>query len=63
MVTKKKIGNRTLFLCEICDLGYADRVTAQECEDYCRAHAGSCSVEISQRAIYLPGVPSLPEKE
>ena len=28
LVTKKTIGNRTVFLCDICGLGYADRVTA-----------------------------------
>ena len=55
MVTKKTIGNRTVFLCDICGLGYANRATAQECEDYCRAHHGSCSAEISSKAVYLPG--------
>ena len=63
MVIKKMIRNRTVFLCDICGLGYADRTTAQEYEDYCRAHAGSCSAEISKKAVYLPGAPSLPEKE
>jgi hypothetical protein len=62
LVTEKKIGNKAVFLCDICGLGYADRKTAQECEDYCRAHVGSCSAEISKKAVYLPGAPSLPEK-
>jgi hypothetical protein len=43
--------------------GYADRKTAHECEDYCRAHAGLCSAEISQKAVYLPGAPSLPREK
>jgi hypothetical protein len=63
LVTEKKIGNKTVFLCDICGLGYADRATAQECEDYCRAHRGSCSAAISKKAVYLPGAPTLPEKE
>ena len=63
LVTKKRIGNRTVFLCDICGLGYADRVTAQECEDYCRAHKGSCSAEISAKAVYLPGAPTLPDRK
>ncbi len=58
MVTEKKIGDKTVFLCDVCGLGYADRKTAQECEDYYRAHPGSCSVEISQKAVYLPEKPS-----
>ena len=61
MVTEKKIGDKTVFLCDICGLGYSDRKTAQECEEYCRAHPGSCSVEISQKAVYLPETPSAPK--
>jgi hypothetical protein len=56
LVTEKKIGEKTVFLCDICGLGYADRETAQECEDYCKAHPGSCSVEISKKAVYLPEI-------
>ncbi|MGD0645744.1 MAG: hypothetical protein ABSA75_12640 [Candidatus Bathyarchaeia archaeon] len=54
MVSEKKIGDKIVFLCDICGLGYSDRKTAQECEDYCKAHLGSCSAEISQKAVYLP---------
>ncbi len=63
MVTEKKVGGRTVFLCDICGLGYADRKTAQECEDYCRAHPGECSAEISKKAVYTPGAPMLPKKK
>ena len=62
LVTEKKIGNKTFFLCDICGLGYSEKNIAQDCEDYCRAHAGSCSAEISKKAVYLPGAPILPEK-
>jgi len=63
LVTEKRIGDKTVFLCDICGLGYADRVTAQECEDYCRSHGGTCSAEISKKAVYLPGAPMLPEEK
>ena len=63
MVSEKKVGNRIVFLCDICGLGYADRKTAQECEDYCRAHHDSCSAEISAKAVYVPGAQMLPKKE
>ena len=58
MVTEKKIGEKTVFLCDICGLGYSDRETAQECEDYCKAHPGACSVEISKKAVYFPEIES-----
>jgi hypothetical protein len=63
LVTEKKIGDKTVFLCDICGLGYSDKKTAQDCEDYCRAHPGSCSVEISKKAVYLPEIPSVPKKK
>jgi hypothetical protein len=63
LVTEKEVGERIVFLCDICGLGYADKETAQECEDYCRTHHGSCSAEISQKAVYLPGAPILPKKK
>ena len=61
LVTEKKIGDKTVFLCDICGLGYSEKNIAQECEDYCRAHTGACSAEISKKAVYLPGakVPSV----
>jgi len=62
LVTEKMIGSKTVFLCDICGLGYSEKRVAQECEDYCRAHKGSCSAEISKKAVYLPGAPLLPEK-
>ena len=63
MVSEKKVGDTTVFLCDICGLGYADKETAQECEDYCRAHHGSCSAEISSKAVYVPGAQVLPRKK
>jgi hypothetical protein len=32
-------------------------------EDYCRAHPGACSAEISAKAVYVPGAPMLPKKK
>jgi hypothetical protein len=64
MVSEKRVGDKTVFLCDICGLGYADKKTAQDCEDYCRSHHGSCSAEISAKAVYSPDVPVvLPKKK
>jgi hypothetical protein len=56
MVKKKTVEGRTVYLCEICGLGYADKKTAQDCEDWCRTHPGNCSLEISKKAIYSPDI-------
>jgi hypothetical protein len=63
LVTEKRIGDKTVFLCDICGLGYSDKETAQECEDYCKAHPGSCSAEISKKAVYIPGAQMLPKEK
>jgi hypothetical protein len=57
------MGDKTIFLCDICGLGYLDKKTAQDCEDYCKANPGSCSVEISKKAVYFPEITSVPKKK
>jgi hypothetical protein len=49
MVSEKKVEDKTVFLCDICGLGYADRKTAQECEDYCRTHHGSAVLKLARK--------------
>lgn len=64
MVSEKKIENKAIFLCEICGLGYSNKKTAQECEDYCKDHPGSCKAEITDKAVYFPDIPiSLSKKK
>jgi hypothetical protein len=41
-------------VCEVCDLGYAQREDAEACEAHCRKHP-SCNLEIARRSIYRPG--------
>jgi len=55
MVKSKKIGTQDLFICEICGLGYEDKETAQECEEWCRK-TGTCNTEITKKAVYSPSV-------
>jgi rubrerythrin len=42
-----------VYYCPVCGYGYADNKTAEECRDYCNAHA-SCSLEITKKAIRKP---------
>jgi len=44
---------KTVYTCEICELGYADRENANACENHCRTH-NACSLEITKKAIYDP---------
>ena len=62
MVIEREHEGRTMFLCDICNVGYADRETAQECEDYCRTH-NSCSIKITKEAVYHPEESTIKESE
>lgn len=53
MVKEIKVDSKAVFLCEICGLGYKDRKTAEECEEWCR-RTNSCSIEITKKAVYFP---------
>jgi len=53
MVKEKKIDDQTVFTCEICGFGYADRKTADECKEWCRK-TRTCSLEITSKAVYIP---------
>jgi hypothetical protein len=63
LVTEKMIENKTVFLCDICGLGYSEENVAQDCEDYCKTHVGSCSVKITKKAAYLPDTHSFDKEK
>lgn len=50
---EKRVKDNTLFLCEMCGLGYSDKETAQKCEEWCKK-TGTCSIEITKKAVYFP---------
>ena len=55
MVKTIKRKGKTIFLCEICGLGYSDEETAIRCEKFCR-DKNACSREITRKAIYIPKI-------
>jgi hypothetical protein len=62
MVKEKKVDDKILFICDECGLGYEDRETAQECEEWCRK-TGTCKVEITRKAVYFSDLPEFPYNE
>ena len=55
MVRKKKLDNKIVYQCDICDLGYLDWETAKKCEEWCKM-TGTCSIEIAKNAVYFPNL-------
>ncbi len=53
MTKEKVLDGQTLFLCDVCGFGYLDIETARKCEDWCRK-TGTCSIEITEKAVYFP---------
>jgi hypothetical protein len=60
MVKEKPFEGKTIFLCEICGLGYLEREDAQKCEDWCGKNPGTCNFQVSQKAVYSGGTPIFP---
>jgi hypothetical protein len=54
LVKEKQFEGKTIFVCEICGLGYLEKETAQQCEEWCRKNPGTCNAQISQKAVYPP---------
>jgi len=50
LVREEKYKNMKLYTCDSCNLGYGNRETAKECENFCRTY-NSCSMEIAKKAI------------
>ncbi len=50
MVNEIRFDGRKAFSCDECGLAYADKQTAEMCENYCRAHK-ACDPVIAARAI------------
>jgi hypothetical protein len=53
LVSELRRGLRTVYVCEICDFGFADEETAELCEILCYSK-GTCKVQ--QKAIHKPKV-------
>ncbi len=62
MVTESAHEGKPVFLCDICGFGYEVRETAEECEDYCRTY-NSCSIKITEKAVYIPEEPKIKAPE
>ena len=60
MVKEKLFEGKTVFICEICGLGYLEKEYAQKCEDWCGKNPGTCNFKISQKAVYSAGMPLFP---
>lgn len=61
MVSRREHEGETIFVCDLCGFGYRDRETAESCEEYCAEHH-SCSIEITEKAVYMPEPSGRPEE-
>ena len=57
MVKGKEVNNKKFFQCDVCGHGYLDEETAKKCEVWCQK-TGSCSAEITKKAVYFPSLPT-----
>jgi len=53
LVSELRKANRTIYICEICEFGFAEEETAELCEQLCYS-AGTCRVQ--QKAVHKPRI-------
>ena len=53
--TIKKNG-KVVYQCELCLMYYRIKTLAEKCEAWCK-RTGTCNIEISKKAVYVPGLP------
>lgn len=51
MVKEVRSNNKVLYVCETCNVAYADKEWAQKCQEWDEQHPGSCNLEIVQHAV------------
>ena len=53
MVREVRQEGRTLYICEVCNVAYAEREWAEKCQEWDERHPGSCNLEIVQHGVSL----------
>ncbi len=51
MVREVEKDGQTLYVCEICDVTYAEGEWVRKCQAWDEQHPGSCNLEIIQHAV------------
>jgi hypothetical protein len=59
MVNEMFKRNGIVYQCEFCGFGYAKLEFAESCEEFCGIH-GTCSPELTLKAVVKPSVQIIP---
>lgn len=51
MVYIVEVDGVKYYACEVCGLLYELEAYARDCEEYCKAHPGSCNVDLAKHSI------------
>jgi len=53
LVKKLERNGKTYYICELCNVAYAEGKWAKKCTEWCSEHFGTCSIEVAQHAVKL----------
>ena len=54
MVKEIRRKSKNFYICEICDVAFAEKEWAEKCQVWDEEHPGSCNLEIVKYAVRLP---------
>ena len=53
MVKKLERNGKNYYVCELCNVTYAEEKWAKKCTEWCSEHFGTCSIEVVQHAVNI----------
>ena len=53
MVKKLERNGKNYYICELCNVIYAEEKWAKKCTEWCSEHLGTCSIEVVQHAVKI----------
>jgi len=53
LVKKHEQKGKTYYICELCNVAYAEEKWAKKCTEWCSEHFGTCSIKVMQHAVKL----------
>jgi len=53
VVKKLERNGKNYYICELCNVAYAEEEWAKKCTEWCSEHLGTCSIEVVQHAVKI----------
>jgi hypothetical protein len=53
VVKKLERNGKSYYVCELCNVAFAEEKWAKKCTEWCSEHCRTCSIEVVQHAVKI----------